>query len=425
MRLLLTYENLLPTAQADAEQFVNTAAALARSGHEVELVIPFDPAKGPADPDSLLQWYQVEAPLRIRQIPTGRSDGRSWGLALQHMDHARTVAADPATADYDLVYTRNLGMATACLARGHRCAYEHFRPWGDQFPPMQPWLRYVLRHPRCAAALFHSDFARRTYLRLGIPTEKLHVLHNGYEPRRLEPRVSRQQARAALDLPRDAELVVYTGRMNHKKGLDVALAMARATHRPNVRFVLVGSTGTGPLEKEAATVGNVIVRPWQTFEGVVRYLYAADVLLVPPSLDPLLVHGNTVLPIKLFSYLAAARPIFAPDSPDSSELLVHGENAFLTPPVTAAAAAAPSEALDSLLADEPLRDRLARGAANTAAELTWDKRGERLGNILCAASRDAPPEGASAAWSVKQWLRESGSWLARGLTEGRWVGRSQ
>jgi len=420
MRLLLTYENRVPNDQADAEQFVNTAAALANVGHEVELVVPHMPGALPVEPAEILAYFQVDAPIRIRSIPTGHR--LRW---LQHVRHVQAVSSDPSTRGYDLVYTRNLGMLTACLARGHHAAYEHFRPWGDQFPPMQPWLRRVLRHPRCVAAYFHSDFARRTYLRLGVPEEKLGVLHNGYEPKRVEPRLTKAEAREALELPKDADLVVYTGRMNHKKGLDVVLAMAeRLRDRRDLRFVLVGSTGEGAVEEAAARLPNVIVRPWQSFDRVVRYLYAADVLLVPPSLDPLLHHGNTVLPIKLFSYLAVHRAIFGGRTPDSVELLHHGDNAWLTDPVHASDADRPAADLVALLDDDPLRAKLADGAARTAAGLTWVSRGRRLGEALEAAlSRDTQPD-APDPWAVRPWLRETGHWLRRGLTEGRLVGVS-
>lgn len=420
MRLLLTYENLVPNDQADAEQFVNTAAALANVGHEVDLLVPHMPSGPPVDAAEVFGYFQVDAPVRVRSIPTGHRL-----LGLQHVRHAQAVSSDPSTADYDLVYTRNLGMLTACLLGGHRAAYEHFRPWGDQFPPMQPWLRQVLRHPRCLAAYFHSDFARRTYLRLGVPDEKLGVLHNGYEPRRVEPRLTTAEAREALELPMDAKLVVYTGRMNHKKGLDVVLAMAeRLRDRKDLRFVLVGSTGEGPIEEAAAKLPNVIVRPWQSFAGVVRYLYAADVLLVPPSLDPLLSHGNTVLPIKLFSYLAVHRPIFGGRTPDSVELLHHGENAWLTEPVRASEAERPAADLERLLDDAALREELAAGAAETAAGLTWEARGQRLGEALEGALAREPEVPETDPWSVGPWLAETGGWLRRGLTEGRWVGVS-
>lgn len=420
MRLLLTYENLVPNDQADAEQFVNTAAALANAGHDVDLVVPHMPGGPPVDPASVFDYFQVDAPIRIRSIPTGHRL-----LGLQHVRHVQAVSSDPATGGYDLVYTRNLGMLTACVVRGHRSAYEHFRPWGDQFPPMQPWLRQVLRHPRCAAAFFHSDFARRTYLRLGVPDEKLAVLHNGYEPKRVEPRLSRSEARAALELPMDGDLVVYTGRMNQKKGLDVVLAMAeRLKDREDLHFVLVGSTGDGPIEQAAAHLPNVLIRPWQSFAGVVRYLYAGDVLLVPPSLDPLLSHGNTVLPIKLFSYLAVHRPIFGGRTPDSVELLHHGENAWLTEPVSAGEAERPVAELLELLDDDELREKLAEGAARTAAGLTWEARGQRLGEALEVAIARPVPESPGDPWSVGSWLSETGGWLRRGLTEGRWVGVS-
>ena len=65
--------------------------------------------------------------------------------------------------------------------------------------------------------------------------------------------------------------------------------------------------GRGPVERRAESLPNVIVRPWQPFDSVLRYLDAADVLLVPPSAAPLR-GGGTVLPLKLFSYLAAGRP---------------------------------------------------------------------------------------------------------------------
>lgn len=420
MRLLLTYENLVPNDQADAEQFVNTAAALAKVGHEVDLVVPHMPGGPPVDPAEVFAYFQVDAPIRLRSVPTGHRL-----LGLQHVRHAQAVSSDPATGEYDLVYTRNLGMLTACLMRGHRAAYEHFRPWGDQFPPMQPWLRRVLRHPRCVAAFFHSDFARRTYLRLGIPDEKLAVLHNGYEPKRVEPRLTRAEARRALELPTEGDLVVYTGRMNHKKGLDVVLAMAeRLKERPDLHFVLVGSTGDGPIERAAAHLPNVLIRPWQSFAGVIRYLYAADVLLVPPSLDPLLDHGNTVLPIKLFSYLAVHRPIFGGRTPDSVELLHHGENAWLTDPVRASEADRPAADLVALLDDADLRATLADGAAATAAGLTWEERGRRLGEALEAAAARRPGPTAADPWGVGSWLAETGGWLRRGLTEGRWVGAS-
>jgi hypothetical protein len=93
--------------------------------------------------------------------------------------------APSAVAAADLVYTRNLLGAWRNARAGRRIA-EHFRPWGDQYPPLQPFLA-LLRHLNMVGAVFHSELARQSYLRLGVPTERMLVAHNGWEPSRMEP----------------------------------------------------------------------------------------------------------------------------------------------------------------------------------------------------------------------------------------------
>ena len=128
-------------------------------------------------------------------------------------------------------------------------------------------------------------------------------IHNGFDPHRMDPVLSKQEARALLELPQQRRIVTYAGRINDKKGLDVILELA--DRMPEVLFVLVGSTGRGPIEIEAEAKDNVRVVPWQTSSSISPYLYASDVLTIPPSTIPLQQVGNTVLPLKLFLYLAA------------------------------------------------------------------------------------------------------------------------
>jgi glycosyltransferase involved in cell wall biosynthesis len=106
---------------------------------------------------------------------------------------------------------------------------------------------------------------------------------------------------------------------------------------------------------------------------------AADILLQPPSRIPLRLVGNTVLPMKLFLYLAAGRPIVAPDLPDMREVLVHDQNALLVPTGDDDAAV---HAIARVLAEPGLADRLAAAAKKTAAGLTWDARAARILSFL-------------------------------------------
>jgi glycosyltransferase involved in cell wall biosynthesis len=88
--------------------------------------------------------------------------------------------------------------------------------------------------------------------------------------------------------------------------------------------------------------------------------------------------------MKLFAYLAAGKPILAPVAPDTAELLVDGENALLVPPDAPAAAAA---ALDRLLHERGLAERLAGNALELSRSLSWDRRAQRIAVFLEARLR--------------------------------------
>jgi glycosyltransferase involved in cell wall biosynthesis len=404
VKILYSYDRPLPNTGADTEQVVNTLWALARRGHRAELLIP-GPGTGPGDAEAIRAYYQVRGDVAVQLLKR-----RYHGIrALEKWSHALRAPHHAAIAHADLVYTRNLPGAWSFLRAGRRVIYEHFRPWGDQIPPLQPFLRGILLHPNLVGAIFHSRYSLESYRRLGVPDERMLVAHNGWDPGRIEPRLTRAEARARLGLEPNRFTVVYSGRMNARKGIDIIFAAARET--PEIAFMLIGSEGQGPIEAEAGTIANVRVVPWQKFKDLAPWLYAADVLLVPPSLAPLRRHGNTVLPLKLFLYLAAGRAILAPVAPDTAELLTDGVNAALVP---AGDVAATIRTLRELAADPARAARLAEGSLATAQGLTWDARAERIERFLLArlaASTPVPP--AADPWTPRRWAAEVGRWLFR------------
>jgi glycosyltransferase involved in cell wall biosynthesis len=129
------------------------------------------------------------------------------------------------------------------------------------------------------------------------------------------------------------------------------------------------------MEAEAATVANVTMRPWLPFKDVVPYLYASDVLLIPPTLGPLQRTGTTVLPMKTFLYMATGRPIFSGDGPDIREVLTDGHNACLVTPDDADLAIA---RLRELLDNAELRNRLGRAAFDQMQDWTWEARAAKV-----------------------------------------------
>jgi glycosyltransferase involved in cell wall biosynthesis len=194
--------------------------------------------------------------------------------------------------------------------------------------------------------------------------------------------------------------------MNARKGLDIILAAARGA--PEIGFVLVGSEGEGPVELEARSLANVRIVPWQRFRELAPWLYAADVLVIPPSLEPLERHGNTVLPIKLFLYLAAGRVLLAPRAPDTAELLSDGQNAAL---VDAGDVAGTVATLRALSADPGRAEALAAGALATAQSLTWEARAGRIEAFLRHRMMNPAVKFSPDPWTSGGWLTETARWL--------------
>jgi glycosyltransferase involved in cell wall biosynthesis len=368
MRFVYGYDQVLPSTGADAEQVFNNVAALSRRGVEIDLLVP-RPARGPSlSADALKARYKVQGDFRVDHV------GYGLGTLVRKGLHAVAVVRDPRVKDATAVYTRHLQVAFAAVAADIPVLYETYRPWPDQYPALRGALRMLFTHRRFLGAITHSRLAADSFVSLGVPAAKVVALYNGHDPTRLEPRMAPAEARAALGQPTGGFVATYAGRVEKAKGLDATLEIARAC--PDITFQFVGSEDPeGPIEKLARGLPNVRFVPWQPYDALVKYLYASDVLLLPTSLAPLEKHGHTVVPIKIFQYLAVGRVILGPTAPDVMELLRHDDNALLVPPGDTAAAAA---ALRRVQADAAVRDRLATSAQALAADLTWDARAGRI-----------------------------------------------
>lgn len=366
MKILFTFENPLPSPEADAEVFLNTAQALSNLlGRTAWLHVPAGRPGGSGH----------------SSVPRGLSFVRAFApaspAALRHFSCAATLVLRRVFREADLVYTRNLWIARWALAFGQRVVFDHYRPWADQIPPLQGWIRRILCHPRMLVHICHSEYTRNSYLRIGVPESRLVRVHNGYDPARLGAHMSTAVAKREIGVPPDATTVVYTGRINERKGLEGVLA---AAHRlPEVRFLLVGSYGAGPVERAARLLPNVRLFPWQSGEALPKFLYAADMLLIPPSAAPLINHGVTVLPLKTFLYMGAGRAIIAGDTPDIREVLRHRHNAFLcTTDDTDSLVAA----IRTLSENADLRRSLGTAALQDAQRFTWEARARRILELI-------------------------------------------
>jgi len=183
------------------------------------------------------------------------------------------------------------------------------------------------------------------------------------------PVLSKEDARTKLDLPKNRKIATYAGNISPKKGIGIILDLAESNK--DAYFVLAGSKERTEIEEKAEKMENVRIVPWLKFDKVVEYLYASDILILPPTTGPLQKVGNTVLPIKTFLYMACSRVIFGPDSPDLKGVLTDGINAKLVEPDSFEKADA---GLKELLQNDELCEKLETQAYLDVKDDTYLKR---------------------------------------------------
>ena len=168
--------------------------------------------------------------------------------------------------------------------------------------------------------------------------------------------------RAELGIPAEAPVVLYTGTFEEYQGLPelvAALPMVTAAV-PDAFVVLVGARPSQAGELldtagPAVPAERLRIVGRQPRDRMPHFLAMADVLV-----SPRLYGGN--LPLKIFDYMAAERPIVATDIPTHRSVLAE-DRAVLVAPRSEALA----EAIVGLLRD-PARGRALAVAARAYAE---------------------------------------------------------
>jgi len=194
-----------------------------------------------------------------------------------------------------------------------------------------------------------------------------------------------ERLRRRLAIPPDRPVVLYGGTFQSYQGLGQLMEAIPAVRAvmPDATFVLVGAeNGTGAaLRAQGAALiqsGALHVIDRQPRHEIPSYLGLADVLVSPRSYG-----GN--LPLKVFDYLAAGRPIVATDIPTHRTVL-NEDRAVLVPTGSTDLA----RGILSLLLDPERAERLARAGRKYAEEhLGWARFVDSLGDLYEAVHQHA------------------------------------
>jgi glycosyltransferase involved in cell wall biosynthesis len=184
-----------------------------------------------------------------------------------------------------------------------------------------------------------------------------------------------EHLRRRLGLEGRGPVVLYSGTFEAYQGLAhliAAIPLVRA-RAPQATFVCVGADGDDGVLAPAAPLiasGALRIVGRQPRDAMPAFLALANVLVSPRAYG-----GN--LPLKVFDYLAAGRPIVATDIPTHRTVLSE-ERAMLVEPSTEALA----DGIVALLADPPRAARLATAARHYAkTHLGWDRFVKAVGSL--------------------------------------------
>lgn len=204
-----------------------------------------------------------------------------------------------------------------------------------------------------------------TRRRRGRRRTRVEVIPNFVDTQRITPTTPYNEYRREHDLG-DKTVVMYAGNVGLSQSLELLVAAATELRdRHDVVFVINGGgSGLARLRDAAASLDNVVFVPYQPPERLGEVLAAADIHVVPLKRGL----AKASVPSKLYSVLAAGRPVLASVDPGTEvDRTIRDAGAGLSVPPDDEARFI--EALRSLL-DSPDR-RAAMGAAGRRFVEGW------------------------------------------------------
>ncbi len=385
MKLLYLANIRLPTEKAHGLQITQMCEAFAQHGAQVTLYAARRVNSAELRDRDPYAYYGVSHSFAIRRVPCldllALSRGRieTLAFALQTLTYTLALAARLFFTRADVYYSRD---ALTLLVLGwfkprRKLVYEAHQVYKSR---RGAWLqRQVCKRVALTVAIT-GPLAGRMQERGAARTL---TAHDGFRAERFANLPDKAAAREQFQLPADAFIVGYAGRlhtMGQSKGIDTLIeAIAQI---PDVTLLLIGGPDEYIAQYQAAwqaaglpserlhTPGSVPT------DVVPRYLAACDCCAMPtPYTEHFALYTSA---LKLFEYMAAGRAILASDFPAVAEVVENEVSALLIP---AGDVAVLTNALRRLAADAALCERLGSAARQMVQAYTWHA---RAGHILNA-----------------------------------------
>lgn len=274
-RLLITTDNFLPRWDGVA-RFLAEIIPRLQENYDITVIAPDN------------GHVTIEG-VEIVKVPLRK---RNWG------DYTPPKFAYKRIARYvrrsDIVFNQALGPIGVCsiiAAKRYKrpiASYTHVIEWellpkalsfigplrGFLHPLSKAFVRFF--YNRCSLLIVPSENIAEILSWQHISAPKK-VVHLGVDTNKFSPD-DKKKARESLNLPPDAFIVGYHGRLGYEKNLSVLLRAFRRLKVDNKRLIIVGG-GVPALRQKLERYPDVLVTG--TTNYVLPYLHAMDVYVLP------------------------------------------------------------------------------------------------------------------------------------------------
>lgn len=243
---------------------------------------------------------------------------------------------------------------------------EEYHHWGAPLPLSKPHI--VLReeeiYQQADAITVPSTVAKRSFVQMGVPSEKVHVIPYG---------VRLDQFTRTVETPTDSFEVLFAGQVSLRKGVPYLLdAFARLKH-PKKHLTIVGSIQDDirallvKLPKENVTFTGSISQ-----QELAKKMSASHLLVLPSVEEGLaLVQGQA---------MACGCPVLATTATGAEDLFTDGKEGFI---VADRDVDALFDRMQQVADDPALQRQLSEAALRRVKSLGgWDQYGEQWDRLL-------------------------------------------
>lgn len=335
MRIAYCTNVRLPSERAHGHQIAEVADALVQLGHQVTIVAPY--RKNVVTED---YWTYYGARQEVNVMHLGNFDPIAspflpgvlglWTLnGLMRLHMKRHIVRE----EFDLIYTRSPALLPALLASRIPVILELHQL------PRAARRRFVTECRASALVACLTSSMRDTLIEWGVNPAKVIAEGDAVALERFENAATPAEARAKFHLQTERTVVGYVGRLKTlgmDKGVTVLLEALAALKDQHTFFgLIVGGPESDRKEYERSAHALGLTKDDVLFAGeipggdVPAALSACDILAMPfPDVPHYRYHMS---PLKMFEYMAAARPIVTSDLPTVRDVLSDDTAIFCRP----------------------------------------------------------------------------------------------